>query len=92
MTGPLWYVVVLLAVTLLSWRESAVGVAAVALMSGGDGLADLVGRRFGAAKLPYNKTKSWAGSTACFLGGRPSALSALRLEELHMWMYVHFLM
>ena len=37
-------------------------------MCGGDGLADLVGRKFGSAKLPFNKNKSWAGSLAMFVG------------------------
>lgn len=66
--GPLYYVLVLLAVTLLFWRQSPIGITVVALMCGGDGLADLVGRRFGSAKLPFNQNKSWAGSLAMFLG------------------------
>jgi phytol kinase len=41
----------------------------VALMCGGDGLADIIGRRFGSgAKLPHNSNKSWAGSAAMFAG------------------------
>lgn len=35
---------------------------------GGDGLADIVGRRFGGVKLPWNSNKSWAGSLAMFIG------------------------
>ncbi len=43
---------------------------AVCLMCGGDGLADIVGRRFGGGnKLPWNGTKSAAGSLAMLLGG-----------------------
>ena len=67
--GPFFYVLVLLAVTLLCWRHSLAGIVVVALMCGGDGMADLIGRRFGGSlKLPHNKDKSWAGSMAMFLG------------------------
>lgn len=46
------------------------GVAALSLMCGGDGLADIVGRRLGAGnKLWFNKNKSVAGSAAMFMGG-----------------------
>jgi len=39
-------------------------------MCGGDGLADIVGRRWGGNnRLPYNPTKSWAGSLAMILAG-----------------------
>ncbi len=68
--GPLYYVLVLLGATLVYWRESPVGVAVFSLMCGGDGLADIVGRRLGKThKLPWNASKSWAGSGAMFLGG-----------------------
>jgi phytol kinase len=39
------------------------------LVCGGDGLAALMGRRYGKIKLPWNKNKSWAGSLGVFLGG-----------------------
>lgn len=69
MRGPLYYVLVLLAVTLCFWRDSPAAVVPVALMCGGDGIADIVGRRFGRGNpLPYNSSKSWAGSLAMFLG------------------------
>ena len=42
---------------------------ALMLMCGGDGLADVLGRRFGQAKLLWNKGKSWAGSLGMLLGG-----------------------
>ncbi|KAL5976571.1 hypothetical protein ACLOJK_020904 [Asimina triloba] len=56
--GPLYYVLVLMFCALIFWRESPVGVVALGLMSGGDGFADIMGRRFGAIKLPYNQAKS----------------------------------
>ncbi|GIL55636.1 hypothetical protein Vafri_11191 [Volvox africanus] len=68
--GPLVYVVTLVAATALSWRDNPAGLIAVSMMCGGDGLADIVGRRWGAgAKLPWNNAKSWAGSFAMLVGG-----------------------
>ena len=67
--GPLIYCFVLIAATVLSWRDHVPGLCAVAMMCGGDGVADLVGRRIGKAKLPWNPGKSWAGSIAMLLAG-----------------------
>ena len=71
--GPLYYVLVLLAVTVCFWRCSPAGLIPIALMSGGDGIADIVGRRYGAGNpLPHNRNKSWAGSAAMFIGTVPT--------------------
>jgi phytol kinase len=56
---------------------------ALMLMCGGDGLADVVGRKFGDRKLPWAQNKSWMGSLAMFLGGWILALGVL-------WVYVEF--
>jgi len=66
--GPLYYGVVFVVCTVLFWRYSPVGILALMVMCGGDGLADVVGRRWGKAKLPFSSQKSWAGSSAMFLG------------------------
>ena len=62
--GPLFYVLVLQAATLAWWRTSPVPLLAVACMCGGDGVADIVGRRAPSPRLPWNRGKSVAGSTA----------------------------
>ncbi|XP_065872700.1 phytol kinase 1, chloroplastic isoform X2 [Euphorbia lathyris] len=67
--GPLYYVIVLILCALVFWRQSPVGVISIAMMCGGDGVADIVGRRFGSIKLPYNPQKSWAGSISMFISG-----------------------
>jgi phytol kinase len=67
--GPLYYGIVFVVCTLAFWRTSPVGILALLLMCGGDGLADLVGRKWGTAKLPFNAAKSWAGSAAMLIGG-----------------------
>ncbi|KAG1327116.1 Phytol kinase 1, chloroplastic [Cocos nucifera] len=67
--GPLYYVMVLMFCSVVFWRESPVGVVSLAMMSGGDGFADILGRRYGATKLPYNRQKSWIGSISMFIFG-----------------------
>ncbi|KAI3705236.1 hypothetical protein L1987_75470 [Smallanthus sonchifolius] len=67
--GPLYYVLMLILSTVLFWRESPIGVVSLSMMCGGDGIADIMGRRFGIHKIPYNKNKSWAGSISMFIVG-----------------------
>lgn len=67
--GPLYYVVILILCVLIFWRESPVGVISLAMMCGGDGIADIIGRRFGSLKIPYNQQKSWAGSISMLVFG-----------------------
>jgi phytol kinase len=38
-------------------------------MCGGDGLADILGRKWGKNKIPWSQGKTWAGSFGMFLGG-----------------------
>jgi phytol kinase len=66
--GPLYYGIVFIAATLVFWRESPVGILALMLMCGGDGLADVVGRNWGIKRIPWNTGKSWFGSLAMFAG------------------------
>jgi phytol kinase len=66
--GPLYYGLVFVATTIVFWRDSPVGILALMMMCGGDGLADIVGRRWGHARLPWSKRKSWAGSETMFAG------------------------
>ena len=67
--GPLFYGIVFVSITILYWRNSPIGMVALMLMCGGDGLADVLGRRFGRAKLPWNPQKTWIGSLGMLLGG-----------------------
>ena len=76
--GPLYYVIVMVFVTLVFWRDSPVGIVAISLMCGGDGLADVVGRKLGRGNpLPFNPSKSVAGSLAMFLGSFSLSLATL---------------
>ncbi|XP_025679438.1 probable phytol kinase 1, chloroplastic isoform X2 [Arachis hypogaea] len=67
--GPLYYVLMLMLCALVFWRESPIGVVSLAMMCGGDGVADILGRRFGSMKIPYNQKKSWAGSISMLVFG-----------------------
>lgn len=66
--GPLYYGIVFIVCTLVFWRNSPIGILALMSLCGGDGFADIVGRRFGTHKLFFNSQKSWIGSLAMFLG------------------------
>lgn len=67
--GPLYYGLVFVAVTLLYWRDSPVGIPALMMMCGGDGIADIVGRGVRSPKLSWSREKSVAGSLSVFVGG-----------------------
>ncbi|KAK8299285.1 hypothetical protein V6Z12_D05G311900, partial [Gossypium hirsutum] len=67
--GPLYYVAMLMLCALVFWRESPVGVICLAMMCGGDGVADIIGRKYGSSKIPYNQSKSWVGSISMFVSG-----------------------
>ncbi|KAL3786266.1 hypothetical protein HJC23_005344 [Cyclotella cryptica] len=81
--GPFVYVMVLLVSTLFLWHDTPIGIVAVATMAVGDGLADLMGRRFGASnKWSFNKDKSVAGSVAFVIG---SVLGSFGLISWLVW-------
>jgi dolichol kinase len=81
--GPFYYVLALLAATLLSWRGSPVGVIALCQMAVGDGVADIVGRRLGAGnRWPVAPTKSVIGSAAFVTGAAAASLGILSWLQL----------
>ena len=63
--GPFIYVVVLFSAVMLCFTDSLSGVIALSTMAAGDGMADIIGRRFGKNnKWFFCKSKSIAGSLA----------------------------
>mmetsp|Transcript_36098 Transcript_36098/g.36777 ORF Transcript_36098/g.36777 Transcript_36098/m.36777 type:complete len:290 (-) Transcript_36098:124-993(-) len=78
--GPLLYTLVLLLSTVIFFRDSPVGVVGVCQMAAGDGLADIVGRRWGSIKWSFSSDKSLIGSLAFVLGG--FSVSAFILQLL----------
>ncbi|KAH7547809.1 hypothetical protein JRO89_XS14G0019100 [Xanthoceras sorbifolium] len=67
--GPLYYVLMLMLGAVVFWRESPIGLVSLGMMCAGDGVADIVGRRFGSVKIFYNPKKSWVGSISMFISG-----------------------
>lgn len=67
--GPLFYGIVFVIVTLLYWKSSPIGIIALMLLCGGDGLADIVGKRIKSPFLPWSTRKTWLGTLAMFVGG-----------------------
>jgi phytol kinase len=67
--GPLFYGIIFVVMTLVYWKDSPIGMTALMLMCGGDGLADIMGRGIKSPKLPWSREKSVAGSLGMLLGG-----------------------
>ena len=88
--GPLFYGLVFIAITIVYWKDNPIGIIALMLMCGGDGLADIVGRRYGIQKLPWNRTKSWIGTLGMFLGGVLLAVLVLSVYILYGQFFVSY--
>ncbi len=67
--GPLFYGIIFVILTIVFWKNNPIGIVALMLMCGGDGLADILGRAWRSAKIPWNKRKSLIGSMGMLLGG-----------------------
>lgn len=67
--GPLYYGIIFVLLTIIYWKNSPIGIIALMLMCGGDGLADIFGRKWGTRKVLWNNRKSWIGSFGMLLGG-----------------------
>ncbi|XP_026454071.1 probable phytol kinase 2, chloroplastic [Papaver somniferum] len=67
--GPLYYASTATLVSAVYWRTSPIAIAIICNLCAGDGLADIMGRRFGKKKLPHNRNKSYAGSIAMAIAG-----------------------
>jgi len=81
--GPLFYGIGFVILTIAFWYDTPTGIVALMLMSGGDGLADILGRRYGRARLPWNMNKSWVGSLGMLLGGWAFSVGIV-------WIYIQF--
>lgn len=80
--GPLFYGIMFVAMTLLYWKDSLIGIPALMMMCGGDGIADIVGHRVRSAKLPWSPEKSLAGSLSVIAGGW---LLTMLIFSIYVW-------
>lgn len=67
--GPLFYGIVFVILTLIYWLENPIGIVALMILCGGDGLADIVGKKIKSRPLPWSPRKTLAGTLTVFLGG-----------------------
>jgi phytol kinase len=81
--GPLFYGIMFVVITLIYWKNSFIGIPALMMMCGGDGIAEIVGRRVHSAKLPSSPNKSVAGMLSIFAGGW---LMTLFVFAIYVWM------
>ncbi|MCC6297819.1 MAG: phosphatidate cytidylyltransferase [Anaerolineales bacterium] len=81
--GPLFYGIIFIAMTLIYWKDSLIGIPALMILCGGDGIADIVGRRVKSPKWGWSPEKSVAGSLSVFFGGW--ALTML-IFAVYVWM------
>lgn len=72
--GILLYPLSVLLLTLTIPRHLVIVAAAWAIMGWGDGFASIIGKKFGAAKLPWNPNRSYAGSLAFVIFGSAAAV------------------
>ncbi|NJD78209.1 MAG: hypothetical protein FIB08_14145 [Candidatus Methanoperedens sp.] len=65
---PLSYFFSVLSLLSLSYFiDEKICYAAIAILAVGDGLAGVIGRRYGQHRFPFNKNKSWEGSLSGFI-------------------------
>ena len=67
--GPFIYGIVFVVLTIIFWRDSPIGIIALMILCGGDGFADIIGRRVPSPALKWSPGKSVAGTFAMFMGG-----------------------
>lgn len=62
--GPLIYGIMHVVLTWLFWKSHPAGIIALCVLCGGDGTAELAGRKWGrkTGSIPWSKNKTWAGS------------------------------
>ncbi|MDP2841034.1 MAG: hypothetical protein Q8O17_02005, partial [Candidatus Methanoperedens sp.] len=65
---PLSYIFSVLSLLFLSFFvDEKLCFAAIAILAAGDGVAGVIGRRYGRHRLSFNKDKSWEGSLSGFI-------------------------
>ncbi|KAK5846966.1 hypothetical protein PVK06_003267 [Gossypium arboreum] len=89
--GPLYYAITVTLACVVYWRTSPIGIAALCNLCAGDGLADVVGRRLGRKKLPYNRNKSVAGSVAMATAGFLSSVGNICNRYMYYFSYFGYI-
>jgi phytol kinase len=66
--GPFFYGIAFILLTIGFWKENYIGMVALMVLCGGDGFADVIGKRIPSKPVPWSGSKTIAGSIAMFLG------------------------
>ncbi|KAF8397238.1 hypothetical protein HHK36_016148 [Tetracentron sinense] len=80
--GPLYYASAVTLACVFYWRTSPIAIATICNLCAGDGVAEIVGRRFGRQKIPYNRNKSFAGSIAMAVAGFTASVGYMHYFSL----------
>ena len=74
----------LLTLILLAWLcPMPVAIAAAGMLAFGDGFSSLAGKAFGRHAIPWNRRKSWEGSSAGFAAGFAGAYALVAWYAVH---------
>lgn len=88
--GPFFYGIAFVVITILFWKDSPIGIIALMVLCGGDGFADVVGRRVPSLPLKWSPGKSLAGTIAMFLGGTFFSIFVLLIFNISGTMALNF--
>jgi phytol kinase len=77
--GLILYSISLISIPILSWERKEIAIAAILILSLGDGIASLIGKRYGKNRFrnPFSKIKSVEGSLSMLILSIPSAIIPL---------------
>ena len=75
--GPFLYGIAFVVITILFWKDVEIGIIALMILCGGDGMADLIGKRFGSKTIPWSARKTWIGSLGMLVCGFLLAVSMI---------------
>jgi len=85
--GPLYYGIVFVVLTIVYWKDNSIGMIALMILCGGDGLADIVGNQVKSMPIPWAPNKTLAGTISVFFGGW--VLSVFVLGVYKIWGLSH---
>lgn len=85
--GPLIYGIMHVVLTWIFWESHPAGVIALCVLCGGDGTAELAGRKWGrkTGSIPWSKSKTWAGSISFVVCSVGMAYAILTFVPVAHW-------
>ncbi|EGC34089.1 hypothetical protein DICPUDRAFT_88483 [Dictyostelium purpureum] len=65
--GPVAYGLLIAILTMYYWFDSPIGLISILILSIGDGCSAITGILYGKRRLPYNRSKTYVGTTGFFI-------------------------